>query len=216
MAAHLGACGVDFHWRTAALGAETGTLHTSRGPLHAQTIVFAVNADVDQLFPAIAAAHDVQRCSLDMLLAEGVGLPVPLLTGSSMLRYSAFATMPAAADVRARYERDAPEVLAYDVNQMYTERPDGTLIVGDTHDVRVTPSPFQDERASDLLLRLGAELFGGPLRVRERWQGVYARAPHEFLQAAPADGIRVVSVTTGIGMTCGLGLAESVIDDLWR
>jgi len=52
--------------------------------------------------------------------------------------------------------------------------------------------------------------------VRERWQGVYARAPHEFLKAAPADGIRVVSVTTGIGMTCGLGLAESVIDDLWR
>jgi hypothetical protein len=53
------------------------------------------------------------------------------------------------------------------------------------------------------------------LPVRQRWQGVYASAPEEFLIARPADGVRVVSVTTGIGMTTGLGLGESIVDDLF-
>ena len=45
--------------------------------------------------------------------------------------------------------------------------------------------------------------------------GAEASAPAEFLIEAPADGVRVVAVTTGIGMTTGLGLGESVITDLF-
>lgn len=214
IAVRLAAVGVEFRWRTAALGAEPGILHTSRGPIRAAAIVVAANADVDELYPQLAEEHGLQRCALDMLLTEGVGLGMPLLTGTTLLRYTAFSTMPSAAAVRARIEREHPELIAYDVNQMYTERPDGSLLVGDTHRVAVTPGPFQDEDAGRALLAGAARLFGRPLDVRQRWQGVYAKAPDEFLVAAPADGIRVVAVTTGIGMTCGLGLAETVIDEL--
>lgn len=214
IARHLAAAGVEFRWRTTALAVEPGVLHTSRGPIEAGAIVVAVNADVDRLFPDLAEEHGVQRCALDMLLADGVGLEVPLLTASSMLRYSAFATMPSAAEVRARLAAEEPGLFERDVNQMYTERPDGTLIVGDTHHVAATVEPFQDEGAFALLERLGARMFGGPLQVRQRWQGVYARAPQDVLRASPCEGVRVVSVTTGIGMTIGLGLAESVVDEL--
>lgn len=215
VAKHLAAEGVAFHWRTSALGIEPGILHTSRGEIRAATIVVAVGHDVDQLYPVIAEGEGIQRCALDMMLADGVGLDLPLLTGSSMLRYSAIAGAPSAADIRARLERQEPGVFAHDVNQMYTQRPDGTLIVGDTHDVGVAVSPFQDERAFSLLERLSADLFGHPLRMRQRWQGVYAKGPGDFLRVAPADGVRIVSVTTGIGMSTGLGLAESIIADLW-
>jgi len=44
--------------------------------------------------------------------------------------------------------------------------------------------------------------------------GLYASAPEDFLVAAPLDHVRVVSVTTGIGMSTGLGLAPEVLDDL--
>ena len=64
------------------------------------------------------------------------------------------------------------------------------------------------------LFRLAEGLFGRPLGIRERWQGVYASAPDDFLVATPAEGVRVVAVTTGIGMTTGLGLAERVVADL--
>lgn len=215
IAAHLAAAGVAFRWRTSALGASTGVLHTTRGDIRAAAIVVAVNYDVDQLYPEIAEQHGVERCGLDMLLADGIGLGIPLLTGTSMLRYSAFAQTPAAAEVRARYATTHPELLTRDVNQMYAERPDGTLIVGDTHYRGSAIAPFQDEDAFRLLLALGNEAFGRPLTVRQRWQGVYATAPQEFLRVAPADGIRVVAVTTGIGMTTGLGLAESVIEELF-
>ncbi|MBO9578480.1 MAG: TIGR03364 family FAD-dependent oxidoreductase [Microbacteriaceae bacterium] len=215
IAAWLASEGVEFRWRTSALGHADGVLHTSRGDIRADAIVFALNFDVDQLFPAVAEAHGVERCGLDMLLADGVGLRVPVLTGSSLLRYSAFSSTPSAAAMRARYERDDPAIFARDVNQMYTERPDGTLLVGDTHTVGTHVKPFQDEAAFELLLRLSRELFGRELRVRQRWQGVYAKAPQDFLRVAPAERVRIVSVTTGIGMTTGLGLAESVIDELF-
>jgi len=215
IAAWLATQGVEFRWRTAALGAEPGVLHTARGEIRAEAIVFAVNADVDQLFPGIAEDHGVRRCGLDMMLADGVGLPIPVLTGSSMLRYSAFADAPSIADVRTRIAAEEPAMIERDVNQMYTERPDGTLLVGDTHSRGETIAPFQDEADFALLQRLGEDLFGRPLRIRQRWQGVYATAPGDFLRVAPMDGVRVVSVTTGIGMATGLGLAESVIAELW-
>ncbi|MBN9239431.1 MAG: oxidoreductase [Micrococcales bacterium 70-64] len=215
IARHLERLGVEFRWRTSALGAQTGILHTSRGDILADAVVVATNFDVDQLYPELAERHGVVRCALDMMLADGVGLGIPLLTGSSMLRYSAFASTPAAAELRARFEREEPEQLERDVNQMYTERPDGTLVIGDTHWRGTAVEPFQQEESFALLERLTAALFGRPVRVRERWQGVYASAPDEFLVETPADGVRVVAVTTGIGMTTGLGLGDSVVADLF-
>jgi len=214
IARRLAADGVEFRWRTAALGTEPGTLHTARGPIAAEAIVVAVNADVDHLYPDLAEQHEVQRCGLDMLLADGIGLGVPVLTGTSMLRYRALAQTRAAAALRARLLDESPELFEHDVNQMYTERPDGTLIVGDTHSRGAAIAPFQPEAAFELLLGRAERLFGRRLRVRERWQGVYASAPEDFLVAAPVEGVRVVSVTTGIGMTTGLGLADRVVTDL--
>lgn len=215
IAQFLASEGVEFRWLTTALGATPGMLHTSRGGVRADAVVVAVGHDIDQLYPVIAEQHQIVRCGLDMLLADGVGLGVPLLTGSSMLRYSAFAGASAAAAVRERYAREEPALLARDVNQMYTERPDGSLLVGDTHRRGVSVPPFQDEGAFRLLERLADALFGEPLRVRQRWQGVYASAPEDFVVAAPAPEVRAVSITTGIGMTTGLGLAETVIEELF-
>lgn len=214
IATHLAERGVRFHWRTSAVGVESGVLHTSRGSIAAEAIVVAVGHDVDELFPVIAEEAGVVRCGLDMLLADGVGLQLPVLTGSSLLRYGAFAGTAAATAVRARLAVEHPEVLELDINQMSTERPDGTLLVGDTHHRGVAVAPFQREHDAEVLLELASTLFGRPLRVRERWQGVYASAPQDFLVATPADGVRVVAVTTGIGMTTGLGLAERVVAEL--
>jgi len=216
LARYLARRGVEFRWRTTATGVEPETVHTTRGAIAARGIVVAVNADVDQLLPDLAQRHGVVRCGLDMMLADGVGLGVPLLTGTSLLRYSAFASAPSARALRARLAADAPEVLERDVNQMYAQRPDGTLLIGDTHYRDVTVAPFQDEEAFALLDRLTRALFGRErLRIRERWQGVYASGPHDFLRAEPVEGVRVVSVTSGIGMATGLGLAESVVAEMF-
>lgn len=207
--------GVDFLWRTPATGAETGVLHTARGEIRATSIVICTGVDIDHLLPELAERAGVERCALDMMLLDGVGLEFPLLTGSSLLRYAAFRDTETSPALRERFETERPDMIARDVNQMYTEAPTRGLFVGDTHARDVTLSPFQDERAFDLLGRVTRDLFGlGHLAVRERWQGMYASGPGEFLRERVADGVHATVVTTGIGMTTALGLGADVIDEM--
>lgn len=216
IAAWLATQGVRFHWRTAALGIETGAVRTARGVIEADRIVVCTNHDVDQLFPALAEAAGAVRCRLHMLRAAiplAFPLATPLLTGWSLLRYSGFAAMPSAEALRSALAASLPDGIRWDLNQMYTSPPDGSVIVGDTHEREVDAPPFQDEDGFRLLVAETERLFGAPLRVLDRWQGVYASSPRqEFLVEHPLPGVDVVTVTTGIGMTTGLGLAPSVLD----
>ncbi|TBN57901.1 TIGR03364 family FAD-dependent oxidoreductase [Glaciihabitans arcticus] len=210
IAAYLESLGVEFRMRTSVGSLEPGRVHTSRGVVEAGTIVVAVNHDIDQLLPELAERVGIVRCSLDMIRVRAtVTLDAPLLTGWSLVRYSRFASLPEAAAVRERLHAKRPDLGALDLNQMYTQLPDGSLIIGDTHARGVSVVPFQPEGAAELLLAEAQSLFGIPApTVIERWQGVYASGPDEFLRVEAEPGILVLAATTGIGMTTGLGLAE--------
>jgi hypothetical protein len=98
---------------------------------------------------------------------------------------------------------------------MPTQRPDGSVVLGDTHHYDRTHQPFDDEGVAELLLREGSRLLGAKLTVRRRWRGIYAQSPMtDFLIAQPHPGTRVVSVTSGIGLTTALGVAPAVLDQL--
>jgi D-hydroxyproline dehydrogenase subunit beta len=211
--AHLASLGVEFLLRTSVGRVTAGLVQTSRGDIRAGLVVVAVNHDVDQLLPDLAEAVGVQRCGLDMLRARAdiPALTAPLLTGWSLIRYGRFAALPEVSRLRERLHDERPDLAAIDINQMYTQLPDGSFIVGDTHAKGAGIPPFQSEAASDLMLEEFRELFGATPRVVERWQGVYATGPDEFLVAEPESDLVVLAATTGIGMTTGLGLAETTL-----
>ncbi len=215
IAAHLRGLGVRFLWRTAVLDVVDGLVTTTRGPVRAGRVVLAVGHDVDRFFPDAADAHGLLRCRLRMLEVDapgGAAVRPALLTGTSMLRYDGLSAQPSAAAVREEVRASRPELLDQVVNLMLTQRPDGRLVVGDTHHYGVTEDPFEDERSDALVLSEASRLLGADLVVRRRWRGVYASAPAPFLVAQPRDGVTVVSVTSGIGMTTALGLAKRVLD----
>lgn len=225
LAAWLQADGVDVRFATnvTAIGqhhsdGEQVTVSTNRGDFTARNVIHAVGHDVDRLFPELAAGLALQRCRLQMLeVAPPVksDLGPALLTGLSMLRYGGLAETPAAAQVKARMRAEHPELLDVGMNLMITQHPNGTLVLGDTHLDEATSTPFDDETLAELLLREAELLLGEPVKVRRRWRGVYATSPQtDFLIAEPATHIRVVSVTSGIGMTTSFGLAPSVLDGL--
>lgn len=211
--AHLEALGVEFRTRTSVGAVRTGRVETTRGPIHAGLVVVAVNHDLDQLLPELAESAGVVRCGLDMLRvrAEAASVPAPLLTGWSLVRYGRFAGLPEATAVRARLHAERPDLAALDLNQMYTQLPDGSVIVGDTHYKGIGIAPFQAEASADLLLEEFEALFGARPQVLERWQGVYASGPRDFLIAEPEPDVLALAATTGIGMTTGLGLADTVL-----
>jgi FAD dependent oxidoreductase TIGR03364 len=217
----LASRGVDFRMRTSVLrlvaDAVSGgvRVQTTRGSVIARHAFVAVNHDLDQLLPDLAEAENIRRCALDMMRVDA-GLPAPLqapvLTGWSLARYGRFAELAEARVMRERLHAERPDLAAIDVNQMYTQLPDGTLFVGDTHAVSTAPEPFQHESAQELLLQETADLFGvARPTVLERWQGVYAKGENEFLRREVTPGVVALAATTGIGMTCGLGLAEDAV-----
>jgi FAD dependent oxidoreductase TIGR03364 len=210
--------GVDFHWRTAATGFDQGVVHTSRGPISAGTTFITVNYDIDRLFPSLAERDGLLRCRLHMLRARvplSFALPTPLFTGWSLLRYSGFENLPSTQAVADRLRADYPGYIDIDLHQMYTPQADGSLLIGDTHYRDVSAPAFQSEEGFTALFDVTRELFGvNDIEISERWQGVYCSAPgQEFLIEEPIDGTHVVTVTTGIGMTTSMGVAQSSVDN---
>jgi FAD dependent oxidoreductase TIGR03364 len=210
--------GVSVLWNTSATRFEPGTtrsaaVRTNRGVLEADRVFVCVGHDVDYLFPQAAAEHGIRRCALQMALAEqpaGVELEPAVLTATSMLRYDAFAEVPSAQALREELAAAAPELLDVGANVMFTQRPDGTLLVGDSHSYNLTQDPFLAEATSSRLLAEIQSVLGlEELTITERWQGVYASSdtgPLFVRDVAP--GVTAVSVTSGIGMTVSFGLAE--------
>jgi hypothetical protein len=114
--------------------------------------------------------------------------------------------------------REKPDLVSNGIHLLVTQRPDGDLIVGDTHAYGDTLAPFDEERLYELLLEEARALLGSDLRVHERWQGIYPTitGPIEdsFLVTAPLPGVRVVQNVAGIGMTLSFGQAPRVLDEL--
>lgn len=215
---------VSVHWNTAALDFAPGStrraaVRTSRGTVEADRVFVCVGHDVDYLFPELAERHRIRRCSLQMVAARppvGLKLGPAILTATSMLRYDAFTDMPSAAALRAQVETRDSELLGIDANAMFTQRPDGTLLLGDSHAYQKTVEPFLAEPTTNLFLERLADVLGVEgFDVTERWQGVYASSDvGPLLVADVADSVTVVSVTAGVGMTISFGLAERNVSAL--
>jgi FAD dependent oxidoreductase TIGR03364 len=210
--------GVRFLWQTSYQGGEGGIAHTTRGDIRAERTIVCVGHDLDYLFPELAAEHEIERCGLQMARIappEGFRLSPAVLTGTSMLRYPAFAETDAAAELKREIAQTAPELLDTVANIMFTQRPDGSIIVGDSHRYAPTMDPFLAEPTSDILLEHITRILGIRIpRVLERWQGIYASSPqHPYLLANPVPGVSTAIVTSGVGMTISFGLAEKSFEE---
>jgi FAD dependent oxidoreductase TIGR03364 len=211
--------GVRILWRTSYLGHDGDLAHSSRGEIRAAQTIICVGHDLDYLYPELAAQHEIERCALQMAVIAAPGgrrIAPAILTGTSLLRYPAFTETAASAALRSRIQLDAPELVDIGANVMFTQRPDGTILAGDSHRYSATMDPFLAEKTTDVLLAQIADVLGVErLRVLERWQGVYASSSqHPYLVAKTAPGVTAVSVTSGVGMTISFGLARRVLADL--
>lgn len=209
----------DVHFNTAALGFTQGSerrarVQSSRGVYEADHVFICVGHDVDYLFPEIAQAHEITRCALQMAAAqapESTTIIPAVLTATSMLRYDAFTQMPSAAQLRTQMKSKRPDLLDIGANIMFTQRPDGTMLLGDSHSYELTQAPFISEQISDTLLDAAAKVLDvEQFAITERWQGIYASSSvAPLLVKEISESTTLVSVTSGIGMTVSFGLAEA-------
>jgi FAD dependent oxidoreductase TIGR03364 len=207
-------------WGASVHAVQAGRVSSSRAEIRAPLVIVCPGPAYRGLPPDLVPDHPgLTRCKLQMLRAAAPQARryVPaLLSGLSLLRYPGFTDQPGVERVRARVAHERPELVAAGVHLIVTQLPDGDLILGDTHEYGDTPSPFGDEQLDELVLGEARRLLGvDRLEVRERWHGTYPTAPgNPFLVTAPLDGVRLVEVVAGVGMTTALGLAPRVLDEL--
>lgn len=206
--------GVEVLLSTRVLAVESGRVRTTRGEITSGHVFVCTGHELGGILPATADAAELRECALSMArvrLPAGFTTAAAVLTGTSLLRYDRFAQQPAAAALRAELESARPELFEIVANVMCAPLPDGTLLVGDSHEYAAAAPPFLSERTSRILLDGIAEALGVPgLEVLERWQGIYASSTVRPLIVEPVcAGVTAVTVATGLGMTLAFGLAAA-------
>lgn len=211
--------GVQFHFDTLVHAIDLPGVHTSSGCFEADQAVVCSGHDFQTLYPAQFAPLGLRRCALQMLRLRDPGLRLgpALLTGLSTLHYPSFtgnaALAPALAALRDHVRQEAPAVLRHGVHLIVQQLESGELIVGDSHDYEASPAPYCQEAIDTLLLGLAGALLGRPLRVLERWQGIYASGPRPYEILQINEDVFAVAITSGVGMSIALALAERTLQE---
>lgn len=210
--------GVIFRFGAAAVAVDTCCVTLADGTrLQGDAIVVCPGDDWASLYPEIYAEEAITRCKLQMLrlAAPGWRLPAPVMGDLSMVRYLGYAELPEASAIKARLEQEEAEALGWGIHLIAVQSADGTLVVGDSHEYGPTPDPFGRAAIDAAMLRQYAAVLGKAPAVVERWTGTYATAAGHSIVRSPADGVRLVVVTSGTGASTGFALAEDVIGEMF-
>jgi FAD dependent oxidoreductase TIGR03364 len=201
-----------------AKGGEACVRTADGAELHARQVVVCNGSDLRTLFPDRLAAAGFERCKLLMLRTvpqPQVRLPTTVASGLTLRRYPAFASCPSWA--RLSQEPVAPGVLEAGIHILTVQDPDGSFVVGDSHEYSSGDlNEILDTRPEGLILSEARKLLDLPSWViAERWHGVYSMPRDDEIYRETID--EVIHIVTGIrgkGMTTGPAVARETIDAL--
>jgi FAD dependent oxidoreductase TIGR03364 len=179
--------------------------------------VVCSGSDFETLYPATFATSGLTRCKLQMLrtVAQPAGWRIGpmLLTGFSLRHYEAYELCPSLPALREHVAAQHPELDRWGIHLLASQNGEGQVVLGDTHEYGLAPSPFNREEVDDLLLRYLRQVFTLPdFQIAARWHGIYAKHPtRSAFTASPAPNVQIVTGLGGIGMTTSFGLAQEVL-----
>jgi FAD dependent oxidoreductase TIGR03364 len=211
--------GVTFLWQSEMRGIDGATVRHAGGTLEADAVVIAPGANVAAFAPDLARRIGLRVCKLQMLrlASPGFVLPGVVMSDLSLIRYGGFAAQPAAPALRARLQVECARQLEHGVHLIVAQGGDGTLVVGDSHHYADHADPFASAAVDHLVLEeLGRLLTVPTPRVLERWNGYYPVADvAPVVNEELAPRVRLVTVTSGTGMSTAFAIGEETVDQLF-
>ncbi len=187
---------------------------TSAGErFEAGRVVVCSGEDFQTLLPEVLRASGLVRCKLQMLETGPVGAAGPSVAfGRSLRHYRLFAGCPGFAALRSAPAEEELDRLG--IHLLLKPTPEGTLVLGDSHEDQPGEAPRDfdySSRIEERLLELAQAALGvprGALAPQRRWLGYYSRhATRAYFEAEPQPGLHVFSGLT-CGMSAGPGFAE--------
>lgn len=209
--------GVHFYFNTAVHRVDTSLLETKDQRWEADSIIVAGGDDFQTLFPESLREQGLTRCKLQMMRTapqpQGWALGPSLAFGLTFKHYPTFQICSSLHALKERIERETPEFEKWGIHVMVSQNASGELTLGDSHEYGIAVDIFDKSVINRLILDYARQYLSVPtLEIAEYWHGVYAKHPaHAYLDFSPVKGVRVVIVTTGIGMTMSFGIAEQTL-----
>jgi FAD dependent oxidoreductase TIGR03364 len=212
--------GVEFCFKTAVQRVEGTLLQAGDQRCEADAIIVAAGDDFQTLFPECFRQSGITRCKLQMMRT----VPQPgawklgpsLAFGLTFNHYPTFQVCGHLAALKDRIARETPEFDEWGIHVMVSQTASGELTIGDSHEYGLAVNIFDIPAVNQLILDYAKEYLRVPtLQIAEQWHGVYAKHPeHAYMRFSPANGVSVVTVTSGIGMTMSFGIAEETLRDM--
>jgi len=211
--------GVQFFFNTAVQRVETSFLEVRDQRCEAELVIVASGDDFQTLFPEYFRQSGITRCKLQMMRTHpqphGWALGPSLAFGLTFKHYPTFHICTSLQALKERIARETPEFERWGIHVMVAQNSSGELTLGDSHEYGLAVDIFDKPAVNDLILNYARQYLRVPrLEIAENWHGVYAKHPeHAYMRFSPADGVRVVTVTSGIGMTMSFGIAEQTFQE---
>ena len=211
--------GVRFSFHTAVRKVETGCLEAQGERWEAGLIVVASGDDFETLFPEHFRASGITRCKLQMMRTvaqpQGWALGPALAFGLTFQHYPTFQVCPSRSALKERVRRETPELARFGIHVMVSENARGELTIGDSHEYGLEVDTFDKPVINRLILDYARQYLRVPaLEIKESWHGVYAKhSERTYVVAAPVDGVRIVTVSSGSGMTLSFGIAQETPEE---
>jgi FAD dependent oxidoreductase TIGR03364 len=212
--------GVQFHFNTAVRRVETSMLEAGDRRWQADCIIVASGDDFQSLFPECFRDTGLTRCKLQMMRTvpqpQGWQLGPSLAFGLTFKHYPTFQICDTLQALKIRIASETPEFEKFGIHVMVSQNSSGELTLGDSHEYGLAVNIFDDPAINRLILNYAKTYLRAPtLEIAEQWHGVYAKHPGQpYLCLSPLPGVRLVTVTTGIGMTMSFGIAERTFGEM--
>lgn len=152
-------------------------------------------------------------------MMETYPLPAPavrgnFLSGLSIRRYPAFHSCPSYGGLTET--PNTRELLEHGIHVLCNARPDGALVLGDSHHYYAEDEPVDfgiDESVSQLILNEARRLLKlDGAAIARQWNGYYCQTEDgDALLRTVTEGIHFVTGLGGKGMTVAPGLMERIV-----
>jgi FAD dependent oxidoreductase TIGR03364 len=210
---------VAFTWGASALALEATSVRHGEGSIEAGAVVLAPGGAASTFAPALAKRVDFRDCKLQMMriASPGFRLPAVMMSDLSLARYEGFAKMPSIAALKHRLDAECARERAHGIHLIVAQGADGSLVVGDSHHYGPLADDLYSTQVEELILgELRALLDIPQATVVERWLGYYpVAAVQPVVSEEIAPRVRLVTVTSGTGMSTAFAIGEETISAMF-
>jgi FAD dependent oxidoreductase TIGR03364 len=211
--------GITLRFGTAVNQIDLPLLRTRDERWQVAEVYVCGGPDFETLYPGVFSRLPLTKCKLQMMRTApqpgGWQLGPTLCGGLTLRHYAAFRHCPSLASLHDRVTREWPWVDQWGIHVMVTQNGSGELVIGDSHEYGLCPSPFDRDEIDRLILEYLVTFAQAPdLRIAQRWHGVYPKPTNGATELVlhPEPGVTIINGLGGAGMTLSFGLTEEVID----